>query len=97
MDAQPTVVNNEKHSRFETQVNGEFAYLEYRFYKGDMALMHTFVPESARGMGIAGALAKFALEHVKEHNLRLMVFCPYVQKYLKEHPEYLVLVDKKYG
>ena len=96
MDAPTTVINNEKHSRFETQVNGEFAYLDYRFYKGDMALMHTFVPESARGRGIAAALAKFALEYVKEHKLRLMVFCPYVQKYLKEHTEYLPLVDKKY-
>jgi predicted GNAT family acetyltransferase len=96
MEAQPVITNNEKLHRFETEVNGEFAYLEYRFYKGDMALMHTFVPESARGMGIAAALAKFSLEYVKEHKLRLMIFCPYVRKYLKEHPEYLPLVDKKY-
>lgn len=96
METQHTIINNEKHSRFETQVNGEFAYLEYRFYKGDMALMHTFVPEFDRGMGLAGALAKFALEYVKEHKLKLMVYCPYVIKYMKEHTEYNTLLDKQY-
>ena len=96
MEAQPLITNNEKHSRFETEVNGEFAYLEYRFYKGDIALMHTFVPESARGMGLAAALAKYSLEYVKEHKLKLMVYCPYVRKYLTEHPEYQVLLDKQY-
>jgi predicted GNAT family acetyltransferase len=96
MESQPLIINNEKHKRFETEVNGEFAYLDYRFYKDDMALMHTFVPESARGMGLASALAKFALEYVKEHKLKLMVYCPYVRKYMKEHTEYDVLLDKKY-
>ena len=96
MESQISIVNNEKRSHFETEINGEFAFIEYRFYKGDIALMHTFVPESARGKGIAAALAKFALEYVKEHKLKLMVYCPVVSKYIKEHPEYEVLIDKQY-
>ena len=97
MEAQPSITNNTKLDRFETQINGEFAYVDYRFYKGDMALMHIFVPESGRGKGISGALAKFALEYIKEHKLNLMVYCPYIAKYIKEHPEYEVLIDKRYG
>ena len=90
------IINNEKLSRFETEINGEFALLDYRFYKGNLALVHTFVPESARGKGIAPALAKFALEYAKEQHLKIMVYCPYVAKYIKRHPEYESLIDKQY-
>ena len=90
------IINNTKLLRFETGVDGDFAYTDYRFYKGDMALMHTFVPESARGKGISSALAKFALEYVKEKKLKVMVYCPVVAKYIKLHPEYEVLIDKQY-
>jgi predicted GNAT family acetyltransferase len=48
--------------------------------------MHTFVPEIARGKGISSALAKFALEYVKEQNLKLIVYCPVIAKYIKQHP-----------
>lgn len=90
------IANNTKLSRFETEIDGEFAFIDYRFYKGDIALMHTFVPESGRGKGISSALAKFALEYVKAQNLKLMVYCPFVSKYIKLHPEYEPLIDKQY-
>jgi predicted GNAT family acetyltransferase len=91
-----TITNNEKEQRFETMVDGELAYLEYRFYKGDIAMMHTFVPEKMEGRGIASSLAKFALEYAKANKLPVMVYCPFVASFLKRHPEYNELVDKKY-
>ena len=93
---QTPIVNNTKRSRFETEIDGEFAYVDYRFYKGDIALMHTFVPEIARGKGISSALAKFVLEYAREQNLKLMVYCPVISKYIKLHPEYESLIDKQY-
>jgi len=93
---QISIINNTKLNRFETEINGEFAYVEYRFYKGDIALMHTVVPEADRNKGIASALAKFALEYVKEQKLKLMVYCPVIAKYIKLHPEYKTLIDKQY-
>ena len=90
------IINNTKLSRFETEINGAFAFVDYRFYKGDLAFMHTFVPESARGKGIAPALAKFVLDYAKEQNLKIMVYCPTIAKYIKLHPEYESLVDKQY-
>lgn len=90
------IVNNEKRLRFETKVGEEFAYIDYRWYKGDIAFMHTFVPEEGRGKRISSALAKYALEHAREKKLKIMVYCPYIAKYIKEHPEYEFLIDKKY-
>jgi predicted GNAT family acetyltransferase len=91
------IIKNEKLSRYEIEMNGEFAYTEYRFYKDDIALMHTFVPEFARGKGLSFALAKFALEDVKKQNKKVMVYCPQVAKYIKLHPEYEPLIDRTYA
>lgn len=90
------IINNEKLSRFETEVNGDFAYIKYRPYKSNIAIMHTFVPESARGRGIAFELAKFVLEYFKQKKRKLMVYCPLVAKYINIHPEYKSLLDKEY-
>lgn len=49
----------------------EFAIIDYRWDKGDIIFMHTFVPQAGKGKGIAGKLAQFALEHVKENNLKM--------------------------
>lgn len=89
------IVNNEHRHRFETRIGDEYAYMDYRWYQGDIALMHTFVPESARGQGVSGRLAEFVLRFVREQGLRMLVYCPYVAKYLKEHPEYADLVRKR--
>jgi uncharacterized protein len=96
MENEIKIINNEARHRFETPAGDDLAYLEYGWHKGDIALMHSFVPESGRGKGLAAELAKFALEYVKEKKLRLMVYCPYVIRYMKEHPEYNVLLDKQY-
>ena len=90
------IIHNTKLSRFETELEGEYAFVEYQFYKEDFAIMHTYVPVHARGRGIASALAKHVLDYVKEQDLRLLVFCPTVARYIRTHPEYRVLLDRQY-
>jgi predicted GNAT family acetyltransferase len=88
------IINNTKQQQFEVTENNKLAILVYRFYKNDIALMHTEVPAALSGKGIASALAKHALEWAKEHNKKVMVYCPFVASYLKRHPEYNFLVDR---
>ncbi|MCD6012129.1 MAG: N-acetyltransferase [Flavipsychrobacter sp.] len=83
------VVNNKRQYRFEIELpSGEIARLEYRWLKGNMVLMHTLVPASERGKGIGALLAKHVLEHARAHNLKVIVYCPFVELYVKKHPEY---------
>jgi uncharacterized protein len=89
---QYTVYNNEKEQRFEIEVEDEKAFLEYRHLRNDIALMHTFVPDSLNGKGLASALAQYALEWIKSHNKKAKVYCPFVAAYLKRHPEYNNLI-----
>jgi predicted GNAT family acetyltransferase len=83
------VVNNKKLFRFEIALdNGEFAVLQYRWLKGNMVLLHTMVPKSMQGKGIAAYLVKYVLDYMREQHFKAIVYCPYVQAYLKKHPEY---------
>lgn len=91
-----TVINNEEQLQFEIHSDGELAYLEYRFYKGDIALMHTQVPDKLSGKGLATKLAEYALAYAREKKMPVMVYCPFVAGFLKKNPQYNDLLDKKY-
>ena len=83
------ITNNKKLFRFEIPMpDGEFAVLEYRWLKGSMVLMHTIVPVSARGKGIGATLVKYVLDYARQHGLKIIIYCPFVTKYVKDHPEY---------
>jgi predicted GNAT family acetyltransferase len=88
-------VNNKKQFRFELVFeNGEIATLDYRWLKGSMVLMHTVVPKDMRGQGIGASLVAQVLDHARQHHLKIISYCPFVTKYLEDHPEYTDLIDR---
>jgi len=88
-----TVINNEQRQQFQLPLDGEIGFLEYRLHEGAIVLMHTEVPETLSGKGIASALAVYAFKYAKENNLPVIVYCPFVKTFLKRHPEYNVQLD----
>ena len=91
------ITDNTNQQRFETPVGNEFAFISYRFEHGNLALMHTEVPEQFEGKGIASKLAQFAFEQAKQQHIKVLVYCPYISTWLKRHPEYNELVRKDYN
>jgi len=87
------ITHNQENMRFEVMVDGEKAFLEYRMKGNDIAFMHTEVPETLSGKGIASALAVYAFKYAKENNLPVIVYCPFVKTFLKRHPEYNVQLN----
>jgi predicted GNAT family acetyltransferase len=82
-------------SRFEFEENQEIAYLEFEIDSGGwITLWHTEVPESLRGRGVAGMLAKTALEYARDQKLKVDVICPIVADYIAKNPEFKSLVGK---
>jgi len=90
------VVNNKEELRFEVSLNGELAYIQYQYYKEDIAFMHTVVPDAFRGKGIGVAMAVEALTFAKGEHRKIMLYCTFMAKYVREHPEYHVLVDTNF-
>ena len=80
--------------RFVAVLDDEEGVLEYR-PAGDGVLdyYHTYVPQSLRGRGIAGRLVAFALEHAREHRLKVVPSCPFVAKIIAADAAYQGLVE----
>ncbi len=88
------VVNDVDASRFEIVVNGGVATLAYSKRDGKLYLIHTEVPKALEGRGYGSALARAALDHAKASGLGVVAWCPFIQAYLKRHPEYEPLVER---
>jgi predicted GNAT family acetyltransferase len=83
----PKIVWNENGRRFETE--DKKAYLEYRLRNGGkvMDIVHTFVPSSKRGLGLASHLCVSAFDHAKSNSLHIIPTCSYVSEtFLPKNP-----------
>ncbi|HZV69194.1 MAG TPA: GNAT family N-acetyltransferase [Saprospiraceae bacterium] len=82
------VVNNTKDHRFEIDLDGKFAIVPYDIKDDIIGLFHTEVPEEYGGKGLGTKLALYALNYAKDHNLKILPYCPFIAKYIKEHPQW---------
>lgn len=87
-----SVRNNEPEKRFEIELDGELALLEYIRAGKNITYTHTEVPKAMEGKGIGGKLARYALEFARDNDLKVIPICPFVTAYLRRHPEYHPLV-----
>jgi uncharacterized protein len=80
--------NDEKNSRFVAEVEGHEAVIEYVKTGDSYNLLHTFVPEELRGRHVGEDLVRDALDQIKARGATFLPSCPFVQAFLKRHPEY---------
>jgi predicted GNAT family acetyltransferase len=80
------VRDNRQASRFEIETERGKAFLSYIRKPDEMVLVHTEVPESLRGRGVAGRLAAEAIETARREGRRVVAQCPFVKKYMAQHP-----------
>ena len=93
-----TVEHDEKEGRFFVRVEGDEAELMYtRIGPHLIDVQHTYVPQSARGHGLAEMLAEAAFEYAREHGDRVVPSCPFVRKWLRHHSEHWQLLDPPYA
>jgi uncharacterized protein len=93
---QYTVVTlNETDSRFEVSTQDGIAYVDYRWSGEILNLLYIFVPVSFRGKGISSVLLEHVLNYAREKNVKIKVFCPYIAKYIRMHPEHQALLNNK--
>ncbi|RKY94890.1 MAG: N-acetyltransferase [Ignavibacteriae bacterium] len=81
-------------NRFVTYVEEYEAVVEYTLKDNVIDLYRTFTPPELRGKGVAGKLVKYALEHAKENNLKVITTCSYVRGYIERHENYKELLSE---
>ena len=94
-DAPPeaTVVDARERNRFEIMVGEELAgFAEYRRRPGLIAFTHTEIDPAFGGRGLGGALVSAALAETRAQKLGVLPFCPFVRRWIAEHPGELDLV-----
>ena len=79
--------NPERH-RFEADVDGELAHLDYEPVGDDtLDYQHTWTPPAARGRGIGRAMVRYALRYAREHGKKVIPNCPFVKSVMEEDGE----------
>ena len=90
-----TVVDDPQAGRFEIRVDGDVAgYAEYRAEGAALAFTHTVVEPAYEGQGIGSALARGALDAVRERGVQVVPYCPFIRGWIAKHPDYVDLVPE---
>jgi predicted GNAT family acetyltransferase len=92
-----TITNNNAQERYEITADDELAgFAEYRLRPGLIAFIHTEIDERFEGHGLGGKLVGSALDDARSQGVHVLPFCPFVNAYIKGHPEYADLVPDTY-
>ena len=92
-----TVIHDEAGSRFvlmrgDQEIGG--SYYETRG-DGGIVFTHTEVDQDLQERGLGSVLVKGALDQLRASTqVRIGATCPFVRKYLAEHPEYNDLTSR---
>ena len=88
---------NEVKKRFELEVDGHIAFIEYIIDKDKIIyLTHTEVPKALGGKGIGKAIVEKTLIYIKEKGYTLAPLCPFVAAFFKRNPEWQSVLAKGY-
>jgi predicted GNAT family acetyltransferase len=87
------VVDAPEASRYELRLGGRvIGFVAYRRRNDRIVFIHTEIDESYEGRGLGSRLAEAALEDVRGKGLVVVPLCPFIARYIQEHPEYHELV-----
>jgi predicted GNAT family acetyltransferase len=87
------VVDNPEKERFEIYLGGALAgFVIYELAPGVITFVHTEVDPNFDGRGLGGRLVSQALETARERGLAVVPLCPFVRRYIQQHPAYAELV-----
>ncbi len=88
------VSDNTAKSRYELNVDGHIAFVDYRLRPDKIVLVHTEVPSELGGRGVGSKLARGTLDAVRKRGLKADIRCDFLASYIQKHPEYADLVAK---
>jgi predicted GNAT family acetyltransferase len=87
------VKDNPAQQRFELELPGDVAFINYRRNGKSVSLVHAEVPPQFEGKGYGSLLAKGTLDLLRAEGCRVVPRCAFVVAYLKRHPQYADIVD----
>ncbi|HEX5595995.1 MAG TPA: GNAT family N-acetyltransferase [Micromonosporaceae bacterium] len=87
------VEDNPARRRFEILVDDRLAgFAAYEPHQDTIVFTHTRVDEEYRDRGVGSALARGALDQVRQRGERVVARCPFISAFIDRHPEYAGLL-----
>ena len=87
------VVDNPARSRYELRDDGHLVgFTEYEERDGALVFPHTVITRPKRREGYGSVLVQGALDDVRAKGRRIVAQCPFVARFVAEHPEYADLL-----
>lgn len=84
-----TVRDVPDRKRYEAHLGDDLAgFLDYEDTGHGIALVHTEVLDAFEGKGIGSALARYALDDLRDRNVKARVLCPFIKSWIERHPAY---------
>jgi hypothetical protein len=93
-----TVTDNASRQRFELQLAGGTAFVDYHYRDGGdpdgrvRVLTHAEVPVPLRGAGVGAQLVGGALDLMRSRGEKVVPSCPYVARFIQRHAQYADLL-----
>jgi hypothetical protein len=81
-----TVRDDSARQRFELEVDGALAFVDYQRDGRKLLLTHAEVPPALRGGGVGSALVKGTLALVRARGEKVVPLCSFVAHYMERHP-----------
>ncbi len=89
-----SVIDNTARSRYEYEVEGRTAYIDYRRANGVVSLTHAAVPPELEGRGIGSAMVRGTLDLIRERGEKVIPACSFVAAFIRKHADYQDLLAK---
>jgi hypothetical protein len=88
------VVDDPQEHQYALYVDGAQAgTMAYRIVGRRRVLLHTEVDEAYRGRGLARILIQVVLDDLRERQRKATVYCPAIDRFIKQHIEYADAID----
>jgi len=90
MSADVAVRDNPEKHQFEAYVDEKLAgFSAYDLTDGGIMILHTEVDDVYEGQGIGSAMVRQMLDLIRaDGELKVTVLCPFVNAWLRKHPDY---------
>lgn len=83
------VVDVPERGRYEARIGERtVGFAEYQRSDDLVVLPHTEVDPAYEGQGVGSALARAALDDIRERGAAVDPRCPFIASYIDRHPEY---------
>ncbi len=82
------VVDNPARNRFEMDVDGAIAFVDYRAMGDVLVVPHTEVPRALEGRGVGTELVLGSLDLIRASGRKVRPLCGFYARIIRRHPEY---------